>query len=107
MGRRTTKHTCHMATPLTLYSGLLFLSLHLFSVSSGRCRTSGCGLLLPSLLTYLLVPADVGWRRSRASGREREMGSPPVTIPPLTSEQRSRLASGRPCLGLGSKPACQ
>ena len=34
----------------------------------------------------------------RASGREREMGSPPVTHPPLTSEQRSRLASGRPCL---------
>ena len=28
------------------------------------------------------------------------MGSPPVTHPPLTSEQRSRLASGRPC-GLG------
>ena len=75
----------------TLYSGLIsfecserrrFLSLFLFisSVSSGRCRTSGSGLLLPSLLTYLLAAGGCRLAQIRAPQVKREMGSPPVTL---------------------------
>ena len=75
----------------TLYSGLIsfecserrrFLSLFLFIslVSSGRCRTSGSGLLLPSLLTYLLAAGGCRLAQIRAPQVKREMGSPPVTL---------------------------
>ena len=54
-----------------------FHSLFLFisSVSSGRCRTSGSGLLLPSLLTYLLAAGECRLAQTRAPQVKREMGS--------------------------------
>ena len=50
------------------FSLFLFISL----VSSGRCRTSGSGLLLPSLLTYLLAAGACRLAQIRAPQVKRE-----------------------------------
>ena len=54
------------------FSLFLFISL----VSSGRCRTSGSGLLLPSLLTYLLAAG--GCRLAQIRAPQVQTRAPPV-----------------------------
>ena len=87
----------HLSHSTRVSSFSIFICL---AFSSGRCRTSGCGLLLPSLLTYLLVPADVGWRRSaRLRYRGRWALHPSLTRPSLRSSDPGLHRDGR-ALGL-------